>query len=59
MLNNQSKVVIPERILQQEKHLSQNDFLNLVHGYLEKYQDYKFVRIEGGLAVCERGGDSQ
>ncbi|MBS4191778.1 hypothetical protein KHA94_16430 [Bacillus sp. FJAT-49705] len=58
MLNNQSKVVIPLRILEQEKHLSNCDFFKLVEEYLRKYQNYMLVRIEDGLAVCERGGQN-
>jgi hypothetical protein len=48
------KVLLPEWILSQRVDLPENDFLALVRQYLTRYPNYRFIRFENGLAVCDR-----
>ena len=47
MITNQSKVLLPERILNQGNQL--DDVLE----YLKSYPNYTLIRIEDSYAICE------
>jgi hypothetical protein len=54
MIFNHSKVVLPQWLLNKEKELPKHLYLVHVRQYLRKYPDYKLIKIEKGLALCER-----
>lgn len=52
--NDQSKVLLPNWLLEIEQVLPEHIFLTQVRKYLTRYPDYKLLKVEDGLAVCER-----
>mgnify|MGYP001004199105 CR=1 FL=1 len=52
ILINKTNVVLPDWLLEQQKTLTEEQFLNNVRGYLLRYADHELVRVEDGLAVC-------
>lgn len=54
VLNFRSKVLLPEWLLKKEKELPYHLFLDEVRDYLLKYPDYHLLRVESGMALCER-----
>lgn len=51
---NQSRVLLPNSILEQEQQLDKHKFLSLVNEYLKLYPGYELLYIENRFAVCER-----
>lgn len=54
MLRNQSKVLLPEWLLEKKSTLPEREYMTLVKRYLTKYPDYELVRFEDSFAVCNR-----
>ncbi|WP_157827612.1 hypothetical protein [Niallia nealsonii] len=46
----QSKVVLPADILEAE---GQSNFAEKVQAYMKRYDGYKVIAVENGLAICE------
>ncbi len=54
VLNPRSKVLLPQWLLRKEKELPGHVFLAEVRSYLLRYPDYQQIRVESGIAVCDR-----
>lgn len=51
---NTSNVLLPQWILRQEFTLSAQDFLNIVNGYLKRYEGYRLIDVRNPFAVFDR-----
>lgn len=54
ILNNQSKVLLPTWLLQQQHTMDEKAFMEQVKIYLKRYPDYSLLRVVNRMAVCER-----
>lgn len=52
--NNQSKVLIPKRIIDKRASLGEETFREEVIQYLKRYPDYLLIEVVDNLALCER-----
>jgi len=54
MFNSQTKVLLPQWLMDKKKEVDESIFLLQVQEYLTKYPNYKLLYVENKLAVCER-----
>lgn len=54
ILNNQTKVLLPEWLMKMQMQQKESVFIEHVQNYLSRYPDYIFLYIQDGMAVCER-----
>lgn len=54
VLNNQSKVLLPEWLLSMEQKVSEIIFFTEVRKYLTRYPGYKLIEVKNGFAECMR-----
>ncbi|MEH7503260.1 hypothetical protein V7152_14825 [Neobacillus drentensis] len=54
MLTYTTRVLLPERIVNEKSNWTDRNFLFMVQNYLLRYPHYKLIRVEGSFAICER-----
>lgn len=54
MFNTQTKVLLPQWLMDKKKEVDEIIFLSHVQKYLTKYPNYKLLYVENKMAVCER-----
>lgn len=54
ILEQKTKVLLPPKILEQKEIVTEQEFINMVLGYLERYRNYRFIEVQGHFAICTR-----
>lgn len=53
-LNNQSRVLLPKWLTDKRNSLKEEEFINQVNEYLQRYPDYLLIEVVDNKALCER-----
>lgn len=48
------RVLLPARILKEKPKWTERNFLFMVQNYLNRYPNYRFIRVEDSFAICDR-----
>ncbi|CEG25974.1 hypothetical protein [Bacillus sp. B-jedd] len=52
---NETRVLLPRNILDKQAELTYGQLNVQIKNYLERYEDYTFLYLDGYFAVCDRG----
>lgn len=54
LLNNQTRVLLPEWIVNKQPIIPENEYMELVLRYLKRYPEYHLEYVDDSYAVCIR-----